>query len=312
MGIDLVCGMIVDEKSAPAKTSYQGTDYHFCAVFCKEAFEKEPQKYIDGVKKWGEAVDPVCGMTVEIPHAAAMSVYQGQFVYFCSENCREKFDASPEKFLRPAEAVETKGKLLPFPAKEGLKKIELPITGMSCASCVAKIEKGLSKMSGIVDARVNFATEKATISFDPSRADIGDFAATIKALGYEAGMEKVTFPIHGMSCASCVKKVEGALKGLDGVVRASVNFATERATVQYIPGAVSMEDFRRAVKEAGYEVLKVETVGKENVVDREKEAREAQYRKLKGKFITGLILVIPVFGSFIAGPGSQPDTSRRI
>ena len=181
------------------------------------------------------------------------------------------------------------------PAGRNFKKVELPITGMSCASCVARIEKGLSKMSGIVDAKVNFATEKATITFDPSRVHLGEFVATIHDLGYEAGMEKITLPIRGMSCASCVKKVENALNGLEGVVRASVNFATERATVQYLPGAVSVEDFRRAVKEAGYEILEVEGAKKEDIVDREKAAREAGYRKLKGKFIAGLILVIPVF-----------------
>jgi Cu+-exporting ATPase len=295
MSIDLVCGMIVDDKSAPAKTSYQGKEYFFCATYCKEAFEKEPQRFIEGIKKWGEALDPVCGMTVEIPHAAAMSVHQGQFVYFCSVSCKEKFDSSPDKFLMSGEPSKAEEKPSVLPAKEGLKKVELPVTGMSCASCVAKIEKGLSKMSGIVDAKVNFATEKATIAFDPSRVHVGDFVATIKDLGYEAGMEKVTLPIHGMSCASCVKKVEGALNGLEGVVRASVNFATERATVEYIPGAVSMADFRRAVKEAGYEVLEVEAVGKEDVVDREKAAREAEYRKLKKKLMTGVILVIPVF-----------------
>ncbi len=108
-------------------------------------------------------------------------------------------------------------------------------------------------------------------------------------------MEKVSLPIQGMSCASCVKKVENALNGLEGVVRASVNFATERATVQYIPGAVSMEDFRRAVKEAGYEVLEVEAAKKEDIVDRERAAREAEYGKLKRKFITGVILVVPLF-----------------
>ncbi len=150
--------------------------------------------------------------------------------------------------------------------REGLKKVELPITGMSCASCVAKIEKGLSKMSGITDAKVNFATEKATIAFDPSRVHMGDFVATIRDLGYEAGMEKVTLPIHGMSCASCVKKVEDALNGLEGVIRASVNFATERATVQYIPGAVSLEDFKKAVRDAGYEILEMERVEKEDIV----------------------------------------------
>jgi YHS domain-containing protein len=67
MAIDLVCGMIVDEKSAPARTSHGGGDYYFCAPHCKEAFEREPQRYIDGTKQWGDAVDPVCGMTVEIP-----------------------------------------------------------------------------------------------------------------------------------------------------------------------------------------------------------------------------------------------------
>jgi len=107
--------------------------------------------------------------------------------------------------------------------------------------------------------------------------------------------KKIELPITGMSCASCVQKVENALNGLEGVVRASVNFATERASVQYLPGAVSAEDFRRAVKEAGYEILEVEGAKKEDIVDREKAAREAGYRKLKGKFIAGLILVIPVF-----------------
>jgi Cu+-exporting ATPase len=166
---------------------------------------------------------------------------------------------------------------------------------MSCASCVAKIEKGLSKMSGIVDAKVNFATEKATITFDPSHVHIGDFVTTIRDLGYEAGIEKVTLPIHGMSCASCVKKVEDALNGLEGVVRASVNFATERAAVQYISGAVSTEDFKKAVKDAGYEILEMEKVEKEDIVDRERAAREGEYRRLKRKFIAGLILVIPIF-----------------
>ena len=77
MAIDLVCGMIVDEKAAPAKTAHQGADYFSCAHYCREAFEKEPQKFVNGAREWGEALDPVCGMTVEISHAAAMSVYQG-------------------------------------------------------------------------------------------------------------------------------------------------------------------------------------------------------------------------------------------
>ncbi len=78
MAIDLVCGMIVDEKSAPARTTYGGTDYFFCATYCREAFDREPQRFIDGPTQWGEAIDPVCGMTVEIPQAVAMSVLQNK------------------------------------------------------------------------------------------------------------------------------------------------------------------------------------------------------------------------------------------
>src|SRR4030066_2224531 len=127
MGIDLVCGMIVDEKTAPAKTSYQETNYYFCATYCKEAFEKDPQKFIEGTKQWGEAGDPVCGMTIQIPHAAAMSVHQGQFIYFCNVACKEKFDASPEKFLGPQESIGREKKLSILPSKEGLRKVAAPM-----------------------------------------------------------------------------------------------------------------------------------------------------------------------------------------
>jgi Cu+-exporting ATPase len=291
MATDLVCGMIVNENSAPARTTYEGTEYYFCAPYCKERFDGEPEKFIHNIKEWGETTDPVCGMSVKIPDAAAMSVYNGRLIYFCSASCKEKFDTSPEVFLK---ADEDKRRASSMPA-QGLKKVELPITGMSCASCVARIEKGLSKMSGIMDAKVNFGTEKARIDFDPSQVHVGDFVAAIKDLGYEAGIEKVTLPVRGMSCASCVKKVENALSGLDGVVRASVNFATERAAVQYIPGAVSTRDFQKAVSDAGYEILEPEGVEREDIVDREKAAREAEYRKLRRKLIAGIVLVIPVF-----------------
>lgn len=293
MAIDLVCGMIVDEKSPPDITSYEGKDYFFCAPYCREAFDKEPQKFIEKTTEWGQAVDPVCGMTIEISSAAAMSVFEDRFIYFCNQSCKEKFDASPEKYLRPEK--EEKQEAASHLSEGQLRQAELAVTGMSCASCVARIEKGLSKMSGIVDAKVNFATEKATISFDPSKVNMSDFVTTIKDLGYEAGVEKVSLPIHGMSCASCVKKVESALNGIHGVVKANVNFATERATVQYIPGAVTMADFKKHVKDAGYEVLDTEIGGKEDIIDREQAAREAEYNKLKRKLITGIILVVPIF-----------------
>ncbi len=86
-------------------------------------------------------------------------------------------------------------------------KLDLPIKGISCASCVAKIEKGLSELTGVIDAKVNFATERAAITLDTNQVHVGDIIRTIQDLGYEAGSEKVTLPVQGMSCASCVEKV---------------------------------------------------------------------------------------------------------
>jgi YHS domain-containing protein/copper chaperone CopZ len=180
MAIDLVCGMIVDEKSFTAKTSYDGNKYFFCATHCREVFDLEPRKYIEENMEWGEAVDPVCGMTVNIPKAAAMSFLQDQFIYFCNKTCKEIFDTSPEKYF---EAQKEGGlEVVAHLFGKDLSKVDLPITGMSCAGCVVEIEKGLSKMNGIVDARVNFETENATIYFDPSEVGMRDFMATIKEL----------------------------------------------------------------------------------------------------------------------------------
>lgn len=180
MAIDLVCGMIVDENSFPVRTSYDGSDYFFCATHCREVFDLEPQKYMEENMEWGETVDPTCGMTVKIPKAAAMSVLQDRFFYFCNKTCKKIFDASPDKYFEAEKegGFETVAHLL----GKDLNKAELPITGMNCASCVAEVEKGLSRMNGIVDARVNFATEKATIYFDPSEVGMRDFMVTIKDL----------------------------------------------------------------------------------------------------------------------------------
>ena len=99
MATDLVCGMIVNPDSAPAKSTYEGNEYSFCAAYCKEVFEKDPQKFIQDSKRWDKAIDPVCGRRITIPLAGAMVVHQSQFIYFCTNRCKEKFDASPGEFL---------------------------------------------------------------------------------------------------------------------------------------------------------------------------------------------------------------------
>jgi Cu+-exporting ATPase len=174
---------------------------------------------------------------------------------------------------------------------KNLERIDLPITGMSCASCAAKIEKGLSHVEGVSKATVNFAAEKATVVFHPSQTAISHLIEKVKDLGYGAKVEKVILPIQGMTCASCVNKVEKALRSLNGVVQASVNFATERASVEYIPEVVTIRDFKRVVQEAGYQVLEVK---EEDIVEKERLAREQDLSRLKWKFITGVILLGPI------------------
>jgi Cu+-exporting ATPase len=179
-----------------------------------------------------------------------------------------------------------------------LERVDLPITGMSCASCAAKIEKGLSSVEGVSKAAVNFAAEKATVVFHPSQTDLSRLIEKVKDLGYGAKVEKVTLPVQGMTCASCVNKVEKALRSLKGVVSVSVNFATERASVEYIPEEVTITNLKRAVRDAGYQVLEVKvgdsTLREEDIVEKERLARERELSRLKWKFILGAILLIPI------------------
>ncbi|MEM4724640.1 MAG: copper ion binding protein, partial [Candidatus Hadarchaeum sp.] len=137
------------------------------------------------------------------------------------------------------------------------KQATLPIRGMTCASCAAHVEEALKEIEGVSEASVNLATERARVAFVPERARVEDMVKAVRNAGYDVGTEKVILRIGGMTCASCVAHVEEALRSLDGVLEANVNLATERAAVEYIPGLVGMEDFRRAVADAGYEVLEM-------------------------------------------------------
>ncbi len=134
-----------------------------------------------------------------------------------------------------------------------MKLIELPIKGMSCASCAAHIEEALRGLPGVQEAGVNFATERATVKYEPNGANPMALVQAVRGVGYDVPLTQATFPIAGMTCASCVSHVGEVLQGLQGVVAANVNLATEKATVTYIPGMISLADFKQAVADAGYE-----------------------------------------------------------
>lgn len=172
------------------------------------------------------------------------------------------------------------------------ESITLRISGMSCASCVAKIEKGLEAVDGVAAAKVNLATERATITYTPNDIAPTDLISAIRDLGYESGTENVTIGITGMSCASCVNKVEKTLSNTEGVLSASVNFAAEQATIEYLPEIVSLIDIEGTIKDLGYETS--DTAEYDDPVEREKKGREQTLRTLKVKFSTGLSLLLPI------------------
>ncbi len=181
------------------------------------------------------------------------------------------------------------------PAKSetaALNKLDLPISGMSCASCVTRIEKGLSKVPGVVGAKVNFAVEKATIEYDSIAANPSDLVRTLKELGYEARTKKVILPVLGMSCASCVDRVQLALNTSPGVIEATVKFATEKASIEYIPNLVKIKEFAKATAAIGYTLVEDE---EEQLVGKEAQARQIEFQQLKNKFLIGLLLVAPLF-----------------
>ncbi|TKJ29584.1 MAG: heavy metal translocating P-type ATPase [Chloroflexi bacterium B3_Chlor] len=176
-------------------------------------------------------------------------------------------------------------------------KMVLPVAGMTCASCVRTVERALSRLPGVANATVNFATQKASVVYDPSVTGLPDLASSVREAGYQVVVERVTLPIAGMTCASCVSTVERALKSVDGVFSASVNLATERATVEYIPGAVTVADLKRAVREAGYDVL--EMAGEEETADWERKARQQEIRELRNRFMfSGAIAILVFVGTF--------------
>nr|MBC7245568.1 copper-translocating P-type ATPase [Chloroflexota bacterium] len=171
------------------------------------------------------------------------------------------------------------------------KQATLPIRGMTCASCAAHVEEALKEVEGVSEANVNLATERARVAFAPERTKTEDIVRAVRNAGYDVGTEKVILPIGGMTCASCVAHVEEALRSLDGVLEANVNLATERATVEYIPGLVGMEDFRRAVADAGYEVLEMPTEGEQ------KEERDEVAEKMAAarfRMLVAWAFTIPV------------------
>jgi len=174
------------------------------------------------------------------------------------------------------------------------ESVSLPLTGMTCANCALTIQRNLEKLEGVREAQVNFASEKASVSFDPSLVHLGDLADTIHKAGYGIVTAKAELPITGMTCANCAMTIERVLsKKVPGVVKASVNFASERASVEYIPTLTTLDDIIHAIERAGYGAIRPEEALEAE--DAEMQARRAEIRNQTLKFLIGLAFTAPLF-----------------
>jgi len=169
------------------------------------------------------------------------------------------------------------------------RRVVLDIGGMSCATCAQTIEDALNKMKGVQKASVNFAAEKAVVEYDPDVVTQKNIEDTIFGLGYKVVHETVILNIGGMSCATCAQTIEKALNEAEGVSKASVNLASEKATVEYNPEQISLAELKKIVRDVGYEVIE----GKEGVEDRERQEREKHIRNLKILLAVSLALSVP-------------------
>jgi P-type Cu+ transporter len=170
----------------------------------------------------------------------------------------------------------------------------LKISGMTCSACANRIEKGLSRIEGVEEANVNYALESSSIVYDPNKTNVNEFKERVERLGFSVVQEKVDFDITGMTCASCATRIEKKIKEMEGVAKATVNFALETIAVEYDDSQIETGDMVNAVKKMGYELIpKQDGLGK---VDH----KELEIKKQQRKFIFSAILTLPLLWTMVA------------
>ena len=175
------------------------------------------------------------------------------------------------------------------------KEANLQISGMTCAACANRIEKGLKKVEGVHEANVNFALEKTKIMYDPTKTNPQQFKEKVESLGYGIVSDKAEFTVSGMTCAACANRVEKRLNKLDGVNKATVNFALESATVDFNPDEVNVNEMKSVITKLGY---KLEV--KPDDQDASTDHRLQEIERQKKKFIISFILSFPLLWAMVS------------
>ncbi len=171
------------------------------------------------------------------------------------------------------------------------KHVVLPITGMTCANCVASVERNIKKEKGINTAIVNLSSERATVDYDPSLVQLPMILQRVERAGYGVATGEADFYVQGMSDDNDARRLEKALSTQEGVLDSNVNFSAERAKVTYIPTIVSQQDLRKIIKQVGFQAVE----SGDSAVDAEAQAREAEINYQRKMLIIGLVFTVPLF-----------------
>ncbi|MEC1715898.1 heavy metal translocating P-type ATPase [Schinkia azotoformans] len=178
---------------------------------------------------------------------------------------------------------------------EKLIENQFQITGMTCAACATRIEKGLKKMNGVKDANVNLALEKAMVKFDSTVMTPSDIQKKVRDLGYDIVTEKKELVITGMTCAACATRIEKGLNKMDGVLEANVNLALEKASVEFNPSIITINDLIQKVEALGYGAIIKSDENENDATDH----RQKEIEKQQGKFIFSAILSLPLLWAMV-------------
>jgi Cu+-exporting ATPase len=236
--------------------------------------------------------DPVCGMEIDPGSAFATREHMGQVFYFCSEKCVKQFDASPHQYAHLSS--ETAGSATTgFNPDSPLLQVELPILGLAKEGQPGGllIRTSLKKTHGIERVIANPIEGIVVVDYDPKVIQIMDIVHAIKKTGYQVGGAQKRIGIKNIRCASCVGFIEDELKTTPGVLNASVNLATQEATIDYLPEQISLSQLNAAIESWGY---KTHPAVSEEPVDQQQAAHEKEYQRLMRRFWFAAIISIPV------------------
>lgn len=228
--------------------------------------------------------DPICGMEIDSKTAFATREHMGKTFYFCSKNCADQFDTAPHRYM-------TTSATTGFNPDRPFSSIELPIADLPFYRPAASLQAALQMLDGVSQVTTNSAAGKLRVEYDPQRVNLPMMADAVKSAGFRLDEAQTRIGIENLRCASCVQFIESELKATSGVLNASVNVATQEATVDYLPEKTTLANLNTAIENWGY---KPRPAASNEPVDKQEQAHAREYRRLMNKFWFAAAVSLPV------------------